>query len=446
MPYSHTTLAQLSTQLANRLGDSGGVFWTPAERARLVREALRSWNLAALYFRDRGTFSTAAGTAFYDLGTHLDNGGSKILERTLTDADLFADIKYHLVEPSPADVTTFSDQFTQDDITQALQRRRNQFLLETSQIHTAAETGVVQASTPRVSLSDSVLDVKRAAWKTPTYVDQNGSTVPDQYANLQLTDEHRLNAQFPGWALTPGTPSAYTTVLQPNLQLQLVPVPQDSGRLHLITADAGAALNPATGVALGVAQDSAPVVKWGALADLLSKDGPARDARRAEYCEGRWKEGVELSKVMVSAAHAELNGRPAHVSSLFDLDAHVPGWQHSSGAPEAVALSGQNLLALYSVPDGVYSVTLDVVRNAVVPSEDGNYVQIGREFLDVLLDYAVHLAMFKCGGQAFADTMPLYERFMKAAAAFNSKLAERAESFEVLRDKSQRGERQRFAA
>jgi hypothetical protein len=33
------------------------------------------------------------------------------------------------------------------------------------------------------------------------------------------------------------------------------------------------------------------------MADMLSKEGEAQDPQRAEYCESRFSEGVELAKL-----------------------------------------------------------------------------------------------------------------------------------------------------
>jgi hypothetical protein len=53
---------------------------------------------------------------------------------------------------------------------------------------------------------------------------------------------------------------------------------------------------------------------------------------------------------------------------------------------------------------------------------DGDFVQLGREYLDALLNEAQHLAVFKSGGQEFADTVPLHQEFVKAAANYNDRL------------------------
>src|SRR6185503_3351212 len=66
--------------------------------------------------------------------------------------------------------------------------------------------------------------------------------------------------------------------------------------------------------------------------------------------------------------------------------------------------------------------TLSVVRNAPVPGSPGDFVQVGRDDFDAILDYAQHLAAFKLGGQEFLDSLPLLGKFLRRASQYNSKL------------------------
>jgi hypothetical protein len=46
--------------------------------------------------------------------------------------------------------------------------------------------------------------------------------------------------------------------------------------------------------------DFTPAIKYGVLADMLSKVGRGQDLTRAAYCESRYQEGVEAAKIMLS--------------------------------------------------------------------------------------------------------------------------------------------------
>jgi hypothetical protein len=49
-----------------------------------------------------------------------------------------------------------------------------------------------------------------------------------------------------------------------------------------------------------------------------------------------------------------------------------------------------------------------------------------------MLDYAQHLAAFKMGGAEFMATLPLFQRFIKQASIYSSKLDELGEYTSML--------------
>ena len=178
------------------------------------------------------------------------------------------------------------------------------------------------------------------------------------------------------------------------------------------------------------------LLKWGALADLLSRDSNARDPVRAQYCEQRYRMGLKL----LTNAPALLAIRSANtaialqVDSVRELDLYNVGWQAQvPGAPVSIAYAGLNLLAIIPPPDtGPYSLMATVVENAPVPVLDTDPVQVARDDLDVIIDYAQHLASFKQGGAEFMATAPLFKRFLQQATLYNSKLMEQGEFTSML--------------
>jgi hypothetical protein len=116
------------------------------------------------------------------------------------------------------------------------------------------------------------------------------------------------------------------------------------------------------------------------------------------------------------------NGNNLHIDSLSALDSFNAGWENLQGVPWISGWVGRNLLALSPVPNGVYSISVDSVRNMPVPVVDGDYLQVGREYVDTILDYAQHLASFKMGGQEFQNTQAQFNRFIQAAGKMNTKI------------------------
>jgi hypothetical protein len=436
MPYSHTSFSTLKTQLAGRLGDAGGVYWTDAERGIYIVEALRTWQALARYWRDRGTFVTAASTPFYDITTLLLKGTESLLSYSVTDRDLVQAIQYHLLESvASQSVWNGTDQFTLDDVARAIERRRDQFLSETGAVLTRFTQGVAAPPVARQALPQAVIDVRRAAFQ---------EAVTNTVTPLWRVDEEQLAGGLSGWGRNPAVPEFYSVAVAPPIALSLAPVPIVSGTLDVIAVQSGAALDPAAAnTILNIPDDFAWVVKWGALADLLGRDGQARDPARAAYSELRWQQGCELARAFPCVLAGEIQGQDMMSESLAGLDAGRHTWQTSTGQPDLIAPAGRNLVALANTPDGIYSVTLDVVRNAVVPVQDGDFIQLGRECLDVILDYAEHLAAFKLAGPEFEATGRAMENMLRQAAIYNEKLKANALFGKLMGAMSHREEERR---
>ncbi len=409
MPYAYITLAQFRTALAARLQDPTFQFWSSAELTLYIQESLRTWNAMAAWYRDRMVFNTTASNPFYDLSTVPGT----LIPYTVTGQQIFQQIEDLLLEPVTSGTWAGSEQFTADDLTSAIQNSRDQFLLETGLVlqHVTGVTGNIL--TGRFDMPDDTIDLRRAA-----YFDANGN-----YTLLWRSDEYELNAYAQNWSVNPGPPSVYSIVATPPVRVQVAPLPNIPGTLDLITIDAGAPVDPTTTTTLGIPDDFAWVVKFGALSDLLSKDGPPSDPFRAQYCDKRWEEGIQLARVTASVMFAQIDGLSVNVSSLFDIDTNLLNWQNlPPTAPYALGMAGMNLLVLAPQPDaGPHSVTLDVLRNMPVPVADGDFIQVGREELDVITDYAEHLAAFKMSGAEFMATMEGYQRMVRLAIQQNAR-------------------------
>jgi hypothetical protein len=76
--------------------------------------------------------------------------------------------------------------------------------------------------------------------------------------------------------------------------------------------------------------------------------------------------------------------------------------------------------------------------NAPVPVNNTDFIQLSRNDLDAVIDYAQHLAALKMGGAEFTATIPLFQRFMAQAALYNSKLLELGEFTSTILGLSQR--------
>jgi len=402
--YTYVTYGGAKTQLSARLHDSANTFFTDTgtypEIELYLKESLRCWQVLTAYWRAEDSFDTVASTIFYDLEVQL----SSTRDFTIYDRELISDMQYHLLEPATPTAWSGTEQFTLTDLTSALQRRRDQFLAETG-CHLTRATQAGAAGT--ITLPE----VRRVAWVTAASV----------YTPLTKSDEWELQTYDVDWE-TADTPYAYSIAASAPVTLELAPPPSVAGTIEVLSVRSGATLDPTTPVLMGIPDDYCWVVKWGAMADLLSKDGPAYDPERASFCAKRYEQGVEYARNAICMIQAQIDSSPVPVTPLTDQDNYNHAWQNDTEAePTSMFSAGLNLVAFHAPPDAAYTITCDVVQNAPIPVNDAANLQLGPEELNAILGYAEHLAMFKIGGEEFQATQPLYDNFMKLAQNYSQR-------------------------
>lgn len=448
-PYSFITLAGARAQLFQRLYSS--VFWSDAELNLYIIEALQTWQALTSYWRNDFIFQSQSGITWMDL-TDTVAMPNTLRPYTITDQQVYQLILLHLLEPTTGPVSL---QFTTDDIYGAIQRRRDELLSLTSCTQTRFTIGAVAG---RITLPDSVIDVRRLAY-LPTQsplaavgygtgrygFGKYGISAPvgaltpspavlwpaDSWDELSFNRNYTI---LP--AGTPGTPSTYLMSTQPPLSFDVDTPPSFAGSYELLTVNADAALNPAVPSTFPIPDDWIHVIKWGALADLMSRESNSKDVLRAQYAEQRYRMGLSALSVASALLGMRIGNVALQIDSVRSADSYRTSWQaETPGMPDTILHSGLNLIALAPVPDAPtnpYSLTATVVENAPIPAADGDFLQVGRGDLDALLKYAEHLAMFKAGGSEFTDSISMLKEFLSHAATYNRKLLELAEFASVI--------------
>ena len=178
------------------------------------------------------------------------------------------------------------------------------------------------------------------------------------------------------------------------------------GLVNLFTTNTGGNLNPAGGATiLGVPDDLCWIVKFGAMADILGQEGPGQDKERAAYCEQRWSDGIKLARITNYIRFAYINGNPVFLDSMNELDTFNSTWMNQApGVPQSLALA-ENIVATLPVANGVSSMGFDIMQKFPIPAPT-DPIQLGQEVLDVIVDYAQHLAVLKEGGDGFKQPTP----------------------------------------
>lgn len=410
-PFVCMPFAIAVSDLAARLGDPGHVHWTAAELKIYIIEALRTYNAYTLFYRNRESFSSVPGAPFYDLPTMIP----ELRAYNVTSAQLVTDIEYMLMEPPTPTAWTGSEQFTLEDVVDALQRRRDQFLRETGQVVTPQVITVTVAQNGRLTLPGNVINVRRAAW-----IQADGTVTP-----LHRESEWALTNYQRAWQVPQQPadrwPTGYSTNVTPPLTMQIGPPPSMNGTLELLAVLEGAEVDPVANTLIGVPDDWSWVVKFGALSDLLSRAGVANDPQRAAYCEARWQQGLDMATQASVVLVGYVNEGVTRLYSVSEADLYNRTWETTLGTPKYILTTSMNVLGLAPRPDsggsvGPYLITLDVIANIPVPESDDDCVNlaVNNSELDIIYDYAQHLALFKEGPGQLNEAMALYQRFARA--------------------------------
>jgi len=442
--YTHTNFGQLKAQLATRLFDTTMTFWVDAELDILLREALRTFGLLTGFWRERATFNTDPNVTWYDLRTYAPTQ----LASTVTDRDIIQSVQYALLETATVQTSwTGTEQFTYTDITNALQNRLNQFLSDTGIVVTPSLVtwAILSVGNFQQALSQNTIDIRRVAWL------QNPPT--PYYNTLWREDERSFTAGFPMWPSQPQTPpESYTIMGPPPLIIRIEPPTAADGTLDILTVDS-TTLNPSLlPTTLGIPDDLTPAIKWGVLADLLGKDGIASDQVRSQFCEKRYQQYVQLARLLPVVIYAQFSGTvnatttvvPTGIipCTLQELESSTPNWQNIIDTPQDIVLAAPNLIAFNPRADGIYSISLDVVRKTPMPTSDSTQIQIGREQLDTIVDYAEHLALFKVGGQEWHATERQADNFLIQSITYNQRISAAAHAVFSAAEQSQRQKQQ----
>lgn len=214
----------------------------------------------------------------------------------MTDQQVMTEIQYHLVELLSPDggATWPSGLWTTAEVLGYLNQRQYRFLKETG-IYVSQDRVPVTAQTLRVPLTDQnslALDwiqTVQMSWRYTVGADQVTIWPMERIAAMEI------DLAIPTWTTGYGRPKTYMDVETPTLSVQLGPPPDADGLLYLEYLGLTAVLD-GTGELFTVSDEFVPAIKWGAIADMLSKAGRGQNLLKAAYAESRYQEGVTVAQ------------------------------------------------------------------------------------------------------------------------------------------------------
>lgn len=410
--FNWITFSQAVSEVALRLGDENMVFWSSEELGLYISEALRLWNCLTAYWATpyELTFTQVTNQNWY-----AANGSGSPRQPALTDTDVYTLIEYHLLEPATGSTWTGTDQFSIADLSQACSRRRNE-ILQAAACNMAESSLSVTPNTSAVGVNDLYLDVRRCRWVPAA---NQGSPV-----TLQRGDSRSFQYFTPRYAQTNGNPLRWDVIGSPPQTITLDTMVNVPSTLQVLGMKAGDDFDPPASSPLLMPDDWMWVLKFGAMADILSKEQEGKDLERAAYCRQRYEEGLKLMARMPWLLQAFINGVAVDTQALAGADRTNYEWQSRSAAYPEVVVGGIDLYAVSPVPTGTLSLLLMVVGNAPIPASDDAEIQVPRDVMDAILSEAQHLALFKSAGAEFKESLVLHQEFIKMALRTNARLRE----------------------
>lgn len=406
MAYTQYTLAELAVQLGVLLDDTSERYWVRAEKYYAIWEALRYWGAITSYWRARGTFnltSSPAPVPYYDLSTALPT----LRSRAWTLDQMVQEVQYQCLEAANGiSGTGMSGQISVASILEAISGARNQFVIDMQLPYSYHAAFAAPGGGGMVEFPQASVYVHRAAWQ---------DNLSGTWTTVRREDAWAIDRANPEWTLNPGQPQVFSESENAPLRLQLAPAPAASGVLEAITVDSLIIDTTDPAATFEVPDEWVHAIKYAALAQILSAESQAKDVVRAQYASMRYQQSVELAREARSIMRVMLENVPLPIDSFAAIDAALPYWRNQVGQPYIGGVM-YDFLVVAPLPNLAYGVAVDVVRSAPLPAA-GDYVQIGAEDLDHILDYARHNLTFKCGGKEFESTFQQYDDFMTAAAA-----------------------------
>lgn len=154
--------------------------------------------------------------------------------------------------------------------------------------------------------------------------------------------------------------------------------------------------------------------------------------RRAAQNTGNGTVEYALPSTMIYGMRVTISGLPLTITSLTELDLMRTAWRSETVAsggsvPTAPTLWTPMSLQRVAIWPAMNSVVVngfsaDGVSATPVLVEDGDFIDLGQELLDIFLNYCLHLLAFKIGGPTWIGTRVFYQQFLQAAAEENGVL------------------------
>ena len=436
--YTEITFTALKSQVAEALGDSGMVFYTDSDITHYIYEALTVFQSMSNYWRETAQFQPGALTRWAvlsDTSTNLLNVSSQhALVSDITDRELLQHVLSDLIETAPntpgdwSGAWSLTDHFSKSEIVSALNRVYHRFFGEVG-CYIRPVTLTLSPGKEYFQLPENTFDVLSVA-----LIDN--VTNPSSPTRYPLFKTGREDFDFyRGYGvLTPGTPNAWS-LDSDTLLLRIFPPAIDTGQLEVMVYQFPSPdLDPSTSeTALQIPPNLWWILKYGLLADLLRHDGESADWPRAEYCEQRWQDGINLAKLQLpTIINARVNDQQIIQSQFLDEESNNQAWAQERGLPSRLIVASWDLLSpvpIRTSTTDIATIELLLAQQVRLPVGGDDIVQLPKDAVNAIVEYGKHCALLKTSGAEFGQSMEAYKKLVEYAMEYNQILLANSKTF-----------------
>lgn len=211
----------------------------------------------------------------------------------ITDQTILSEIQRLTIEGvGDGGATWPSGMWTQVEVLGYLTQVQNRFLSETGVRWTRLETALTLLQTNQAAPAD---------WMTTIFIAfKDAAGLYSELPKLDAQELDYIQSSWPG--ATAARPRGYYETDGDTLTTYVVPAPTAAASaLERYYVALGTAFT-AAGVNFSVPDEYVPTIKYGCLAEMFGKIGPAQNLVLAEMCEERWTEGLEIAKLQAPSS------------------------------------------------------------------------------------------------------------------------------------------------
>jgi len=241
--------------------------------------------------------------------------------------------------------------------------------------------------------------------------------------------------ESPLYQLPSGTPQTFQLSSEPPLSFDVDITPNQPGVYEAVTLQSGPVFAPPAATLLGIPNDFAYLLEYGALSDLFSRDAEASDHQRAEYFAKRYLDGLQVMINTPWVMLANVDGVACSVDPLAAVDRYYCDWDSNpTNFGPLVVTAGMDFIA---APVG-HSVGITCLGNApLLDAVTSSYLQVSRDAWEQVLNEAQFLASVKMGGADFMAATELEKEFILFCSGENSRLKSTGAFGDVLAQRAQ---------